>query len=347
MKRIVGAVLIVILLAAVCPRQAHAANASALVVALINTVKSLKLQQGIEKSLLAKVRGAQEALLSAAPGYYKTSVEKLSAFKSEANAQTGKHLTQAQADALLAQADNLIGLISNTKAQSVGTSGGLVEVTDPTSPIYGTSVWVPQGALAQGTLMTVVLEPAPPPVPTNVTASGPAVTFGPEGLSFSTPVTIAVPYTEQPGIDENTLKLYTFNGFSETWEEVPVSRRDTGGNILYAEVTHFSTFQAAGQSDTLDPDAPHFDWAILWSTTFPPSTPGVGLYAAAEDPNGSVPDTIQSVRVTGPNGFSYDFIKGDYFYDVVSKWYNDRYGNTFKYEYYSKFQTFPDYLPSC
>ncbi len=116
-------------------------------IGLKNSIKSLDLPYGIENSLLVKVEGAKEKISSSDPDLFRAAINKLGAFKNEVTALRGKFLTENQADGILKQADMIIDLITNTTAQNVGSAGGLVEVSDPSSQIYGASVSIPPGAL--------------------------------------------------------------------------------------------------------------------------------------------------------------------------------------------------------
>jgi hypothetical protein len=306
--------------------QALCQTPSQLVIGLMSSVRSLKLDPGIENSLLVKLKGANGALSSLNVNHYKeASINKLNAFKNEVEALAGKFLTEDQAKGLLGQADLVIKRINGTTIDVIGISGGIVEISDTSSPIYGASVLIPSGALSSEELITIVEELSPEPLPTNLTSAGPVVQFGPEGLTFSQPVTISVPYSEISGIPEEKIKIYTFNKTSNRFEEVPVTRRDPEKNLLYAEVYHFSPFQPAAPSG--DPDAPYFDWTILVNVTRPSGGKMTHRNALVIHPQcgeGSdvycVPDHISSLKVTGPMELTYDFIKGDYWFDAFNKY---------------------------
>ncbi|MFH1723969.1 MAG: LamG-like jellyroll fold domain-containing protein [Elusimicrobiota bacterium] len=72
---------------------------------LVGRVESLGLPEGIETSLLAKLRGARDALER---GSDKAAVNKLEAFANEVRAQSGKKLTPEQADELTEAARKVI-----------------------------------------------------------------------------------------------------------------------------------------------------------------------------------------------------------------------------------------------
>ncbi len=70
---------------------------------LINLVKSFNVNQGIENSLDAKLQNVQKALEAAQGGDLTSTCNLLNAFISEVQAQSGKAITAAQADQLIAK----------------------------------------------------------------------------------------------------------------------------------------------------------------------------------------------------------------------------------------------------
>lgn len=84
------------------------ANIANLGVLLVDMVKDMNLAQGIENSLDSKLHNAIEALEYAKSGKRSDASNKLEAFINEVEAQTGKGLTQAQADELIDFAQMMI-----------------------------------------------------------------------------------------------------------------------------------------------------------------------------------------------------------------------------------------------
>ena len=79
--------------------------------------------------------------------------------------------------------------------QVMDSSGGTLQIIDPASPIYRASIQVPPGALAGRTPITLdSFEGIRPEPDTGVFFTGPTVVFGPEGMVFSVPVVVALPY---------------------------------------------------------------------------------------------------------------------------------------------------------
>jgi hypothetical protein len=82
-----------------------------LVVALIQRVVGLNLQHGIENSLDAKLDTAFDALIDASTLNDNSAVNSLAAFINAVKAQRGKAIPAADADALIAAAQNIIDLL--------------------------------------------------------------------------------------------------------------------------------------------------------------------------------------------------------------------------------------------
>jgi hypothetical protein len=79
-------------------------------------------------------------------------------------------------------ADTTDGLAS----QRIGASGGTVTHAE------GASLRLPSGALASELTFTVSEAPSGTPLP-NALVMGPAFVFGPEGATFSMPLTVVLP----------------------------------------------------------------------------------------------------------------------------------------------------------
>jgi hypothetical protein len=78
---------------------------------LLTLTKSMTLAHGIENSLDAKLQSAISALTAANGMNREDAVNKLSAFINETEAQSGKHITTAEADQLVAAAQAIIARI--------------------------------------------------------------------------------------------------------------------------------------------------------------------------------------------------------------------------------------------
>lgn len=120
--------------------------------------------------------------------------------------------------------------------ESVGPAGGTVATES------GTSVIVPAGALASAA--TVTIAPADPPeARQREVVPGTVFDFGPDGLTFTQPVQIRIPYeiAQLPqGASEQALRLHRLE--SGSWVRVAASRVDTADREVVGETSHFSIY---------------------------------------------------------------------------------------------------------
>ncbi|MDO8500245.1 MAG: Ig-like domain-containing protein [Gemmatimonadaceae bacterium] len=108
------------------------------------------------------------------------------------------------------------------------------------------AVAVPAGAVSQTTNITV--EPAANAPPNPRLMPGTAFDFGPNGATFSQPITLTIKYdTANVASDspENGLQLYEANGSS--WRVVPGSSANLTAKTVTGAVSHFSTYAAMMQ----------------------------------------------------------------------------------------------------
>ena len=120
----------------------------------------------------------------------------------------------------------------------IGPAGGIVEVTNASSPLYGVKVVVPAGALDNDTTITITQSVIEPAIPDTAAKVSKIVSLNPDGIIFNTPVSVTIPYNDTGVADENKLQIYSYNGYS--WEGVTFNNRDTAKKILTAQTRHFS-----------------------------------------------------------------------------------------------------------
>jgi len=89
---------------------------------------------------------------------------------------------------------------------TIGPSGGVIEVTDPLSPLYGIKLEIPAGALEKDTNIVISKASNPPIFGPELIPLSPVFSFKPEGLYFNLPIKITIPY-DGSDVDENTLIL--------------------------------------------------------------------------------------------------------------------------------------------
>jgi hypothetical protein len=127
----------------------------------------------------------------------------------------------------------------------VDSAGGTLAVTDASSPLAGTQVVVPAGALSSPTLITIA-PVSGAGLPVNVVAAR----LGPSGIAFANPVTVTLPYSAQylaanAITDPATLKVVAFNR-NVANETLRTISQDTSQNTVTAQTTHSSDFGVVG-----------------------------------------------------------------------------------------------------
>lgn len=119
---------------------------------------------------------------------------------------------------------------------AIGPSGG--SLTAAEGAAKGSSVVIPTGALDSS--VTITLAPSEPAtgLPASIVAAGPAIVLGPEGQTFSVPVTVTVPATGA------ATGMYSRPVTGGTWSPVAGASYDASRSVVVAQTTHFSMFVA-------------------------------------------------------------------------------------------------------
>ena len=133
-----------------------------------------------------------------------------------------------------------------------GSSGGLLEVTDPQSPVYGVRIEIPPGAIAsqdECIYVSKVENSRLPTFPGHWQTIGQAFESGAEGTAFEKAVTILIPFddTNNDGIVDGTAiketsltAIASDSQFQECQSLETII--DTKNNYLIATTHHFSWF---------------------------------------------------------------------------------------------------------
>lgn len=134
-------------------------------------------------------------------------------------------------------------------SSTLGPDGGSVSTSN------GTTVTVPPGAL--GSARTITITPSPSTSgPAGATVVGTPYVFGPEGLTFSSPVTVTLVYdpTLLPaGKSASDVTVFTAPLGSTTFTSLPTTPVDA--THVSAPTTHFSVFvPAVADGDAAVPD---------------------------------------------------------------------------------------------
>ena len=147
-------------------------------------------------------------------------------------------------------------LFSYEVSKVIGPEGGTIEVTDPTSPLYGVKVEVPPGAVDSNETFRIGRLQASPPFPTSLQKISETVLLEPKGMLFNIPVSVSIPYDDKDVLDKNMLSVYRYDEATSAWNAVTV--KDIGPKSMVTESRHFSSFQvmevieAPPQSFSLD-----------------------------------------------------------------------------------------------
>ncbi len=123
----------------------------------------------------------------------------------------------------------------------IGPDGGVVEVTDTSSPAYGTRLEIAPGALNESVLITVnILEDYE--LPDSFTPAGLIVELLPSGLNIAgNASTITIPYDPLiVGEDIYSLSIGIYSSVDNTWRFPNIIEIDTSNHTLTGELDHFS-----------------------------------------------------------------------------------------------------------
>ena len=125
------------------------------------------------------------------------------------------------------------GVIHVEAIATIGPAGGVVEVTNPGSPLFGAKVDIPAGALSISTeifIASVSPEPAAPP---GLEIRGPFAEFGPDGLTFNVPVAITLP-SRLTGLNEEHISdlVYEFAAGNFLLSPVQDPEDESHGQLL-------------------------------------------------------------------------------------------------------------------
>ncbi len=104
-------------------------------------------------------------------------------------------------------------------------------IDDPTLPLDGTKIVIPSGALNSN--QTIKIEQAPNSVVFSEDSNAIIVSFKPEGLTFSKPVTATIPFH---GVDINKAKVYYWDIIAERIIQMPIVERNSSNNTVIFNV---------------------------------------------------------------------------------------------------------------
>jgi len=129
----------------------------------------------------------------------------------------------------------------------IGEIGGTVKIDDPSSPINGASIVIPEGALSNNTTISIVS------APTNIYFPGDStlrlIAFEPEGLKFTKPVQITIPYENS---DTENIDIFYYNPDSLIISQIPKISINSTNKLITGETNHFSYYTVYSRRETMD-----------------------------------------------------------------------------------------------
>ena len=139
--------------------------------------------------------------------------------------------------------------IQQVASQSVDSTGGTVAVSNAASPLDGTKVVIPAGALSSPTTITVGQVTSGSGQPANVLVTN----LGPSGTKFSPPASVSIKYSQQYLTDHNitdpnTLKVVAMDPGTAN-DTLGTTSIDTVNHLVTAQTTHFSNFAVLGYTN--------------------------------------------------------------------------------------------------
>jgi len=149
---------------------------------------------------------------------------------------------------------SISGVQNQASALIVATSGGTLEVTDSASPLFGATLEIPPGALAQDTQITIGI-PSIEPTMGLLPTIGTTIELLPSGTLFSKEVILKLPYKESdipanvPGealeIQQLVMNQIETNQKELLWVSLKSSQVNTENKTLSVKLQHFSTYRAS------------------------------------------------------------------------------------------------------
>ena len=123
---------------------------------------------------------------------------------------------------------------------TIGLSGGTVEVTDQSGPLYGAKVEIPEGALDEEILVEMIEDTNPPPLSAEIIPVSAIIRLEPDGTLFNYPVTITINYNvEMTDVDDLIVPL-TYSETEDYWYVPFVADIDRTEGTVEILTTHFS-----------------------------------------------------------------------------------------------------------
>lgn len=121
----------------------------------------------------------------------------------------------------------------------IGIIGGTITIEDDNSPLHGTTLVIPEGALS--TSQTIEIAEAPANISFPGDSSVQLIRFLPEGLSFEKPITIEIPFSSN---DTSKLGIYYYDPETELISAIDKQNIDMSSRTISGLTDHFSYYAA-------------------------------------------------------------------------------------------------------
>lgn len=105
----------------------------------------------------------------------------------------------------------------------------------------------------------VEIDNDPPPPPDGKTSAGEYYDAGPDGTTFSQPLTITLEYLPESiptGVSEMEIYIAIWNETTKQWDELPNCIVNTGANTVTTDITHFSCYTVLCRQPAAPPNPP-------------------------------------------------------------------------------------------
>jgi uncharacterized protein (TIGR02145 family) len=132
----------------------------------------------------------------------------------------------------------------------ISAGGGKITVQDKNSPLYGTSIDIPQGAI--NTTMVISINKPASVYSFQNDSTKLFVSLEPSGTIFQKPINISIPYDQNQNPD--SLKVYYFDESNSIWKSIPKISVDKAKQVIIAQTNHFTVFTAAKNGVQFDLD---------------------------------------------------------------------------------------------
>jgi hypothetical protein len=126
--------------------------------------------------------------------------------------------------------------------QSIGSEGGVIEITDSSSPLYGVRLEIPPGALPEKTAIAIRSYEENTAASDGMKIVSPIIRLEPDGLWFASPVRLTMPYDGELVTDPQKVFLFTRESTNSHWNMTTSLNVNTDQHTITSFCRHFSDF---------------------------------------------------------------------------------------------------------